>query len=272
MKRSILNIASAIAFMAVVVLAAAVSPASAASITIQSGNGAIGSPDPAVQVVADSFSGNGEPRPATIVSTHPAWALPLSPSKWVSHSSSAAGGESSTYQTTFTLPAGATSRTLSVTLHADNRAIVSLNGTVFGSQPTGCPFENFQGSPDTFSTSTGFVEGLNTLTIVVENPSACGSGPTGLNFVATVTYEEILDSDLDGIPDPDDNCPNDANTDQLDANNDGVGAACDTQELPLAKEDCKGEGWKGFDGTATFKNQGDCVSYVATRANNTPTG
>ena len=39
---------------------------------------------------------------------------------------------------------------------------------------------------------------------------------------------------------------------------DGIGAACDAQELPLTKEDCKKDGWKRFDGTATFRNQVDC--------------
>jgi hypothetical protein len=314
MKRSILTLASARALVVAVVLAAAASPASASSLTIRSGNGAIGTTDPAVDVVADDLAETSEPRAATIVnSPYPgAWAAAQPGSNWVSQSTAAAAGQSAsetaTYETTFTLPAGATSPTLSVTLHADNRAIVSLNGTVFGSQPTGCPFSNFQGAPDTFSTSTGFVEGVNTLTITVENPTSCGGGPTGLNFVATVSYDEVVDSDLDGIADagdncpgvangdqadadadgvgdacdPDvdgddvangsDNCPNNPNPDQLDADEDGVGAACDTQELPRTKEDCKDEGWRAFDGAAAFRNQGDCVSYVTTGAENPPAG
>jgi len=44
---------------------------------------------------------------------------------------------------------------------------------------------------------------------------------------------------------------------------DGIGAACDAQELPLTKEDCKKDGWKRFDGTATFRNQVDCSFPVA---------
>lgn len=40
---------------------------------------------------------------------------------------------------------------------------------------------------------------------------------------------------------------------------------------PTAKEECKKNGWKSFSGVS-FKNQGDCVSYVATGGNNMPAG
>lgn len=39
-----------------------------------------------------------------------------------------------------------------------------------------------------------------------------------------------LDSDGDGVPDEHDNCPNIANPDQLDSNNNGVGDACDVKD------------------------------------------
>jgi hypothetical protein len=42
----------------------------------------------------------------------------------------------------------------------------------------------------------------------------------------------VLDSDGDGIPDPEDNCPNTPNPDQLDTNGDGVGDACTPFEFP----------------------------------------
>jgi opacity protein-like surface antigen len=43
--------------------------------------------------------------------------------------------------------------------------------------------------------------------------------------------------------------------------------------IPLTADDCKNGGWTRFhiDG-ATFKNQGDCVSYVATGGKNLPAG
>ena len=77
-----------------------------------------------------------------------------------------------------------------------------------------------------------------------------------------------LDLDGDGVANGTDNCANVSNPDQTDADNDGEGAACDAQELPLSKD----EGWKRFDGSATFKNQGDCVSFIATRGSNLPAG
>ena len=80
------------------------------------------------------------------------------------------------------------------------------------------------------------------------------------------------DDDNDGVTDGTDNCATVGNPDQLDADGDGRGAACDSQELPVTKEDCENDGWTRFDGTATFKNQGDCVSYVATGAKQTPAG
>jgi hypothetical protein len=80
------------------------------------------------------------------------------------------------------------------------------------------------------------------------------------------------DRDGDGIANVSDNCANVPNPTQLDADHDGVGAACDTQEVPTSKDDCKGNGWKAFNGIYKFKNQGDCVSYVATAGKNKPNG
>lgn len=40
-----------------------------------------------------------------------------------------------------------------------------------------------------------------------------------------------------------------------------------TQVLPETKDDCKDGGWEGF---GVFKNQGDCVSYIASDGRNAP--
>jgi hypothetical protein len=39
--------------------------------------------------------------------------------------------------------------------------------------------------------------------------------------------------------------------------------------LPNDKEECKNGGWRTFE---VFKNQGDCVSFVATGGKNPPAG
>jgi hypothetical protein len=43
----------------------------------------------------------------------------------------------------------------------------------------------------------------------------------------------------------------------------------DAQPFPTSKEQCKNGGWRNFPG---FKNQGACVSFVATGGKNTPAG
>jgi hypothetical protein len=43
-----------------------------------------------------------------------------------------------------------------------------------------------------------------------------------------------------------------------------------TTSTPSSKDDCKNGGWKNF--TPAFKNQGDCVSFVATQGKNGPNG
>jgi hypothetical protein len=43
----------------------------------------------------------------------------------------------------------------------------------------------------------------------------------------------------------------------------------DTVSRPTTKDQCKNGGWKSY---GVFKNQGDCVSYVATKGKNRPSG
>lgn len=78
-----------------------------------------------------------------------------------------------------------------------------------------------------------------------------------------------LDIDGDGVANAVDNAPRTPNADQQDLDGDGIGDVIDTTVLPLTGDACKKDGWKRYyDGKAKFKNQGDCVSYVATKNRN----
>jgi len=50
-----------------------------------------------------------------------------------------------------------------------------------------------------------------------------------------------------------------------------VASACSSVTAPTSKDDCKNGGWQSFNDPA-FKNQGDCVSYVATKGKNKGNG
>jgi len=81
------------------------------------------------------------------------------------------------------------------------------------------------------------------------------------------------DVDGDGVTNGIDNAPRDPNADQLDLDQDGLGDVIDTRVLPMSAEMCKKDAFKRFyDGAARFKNQGDCVSFVATGGKNLPAG
>ncbi|QYG94718.1 hypothetical protein HC251_21295 [Iamia sp. SCSIO 61187] len=124
--------------------------------------------------------------------------------------------------------------------------------------------------------------------IVANNPDAVilggvgvnqGSGNPGLvSNVDALTFDEttydfelVKDTDGDGVEDGDDNCINDTNPDQADADGDGQGDPCDPDDdgdgipdtaPPTDKDQCKKGGYATFN-NPSFKNQGQCVSYVA---------
>jgi hypothetical protein len=58
------------------------------------------------------------------------------------------------------------------------------------------------------------------------------------------------------------------NIDNISVNGDVVGSPT----FPITAEDCKNGGYKNPNFYVSFKNQGDCVSYVATKGKNPPSG
>jgi len=96
-----------------------------------------------------------------------------------------------------------------------------------------------------------------------------GGGNNAEYQVNPPTETPVADGDGDGEPDTTDNCPTVPNPGQTDSDNDGQGDACDSNNsVPTNADQCKKGGWMNY-GTL-FKNQGDCVSFVATGGKNEP--
>ena len=113
---------------------------------------------------------------------------------------------------------------MTVDLHADNAAIVFVNGVEIG-RTWFSPASNFTGPPETFSTSDSalFHAGVNLLEIHLVDVG----GVAGLDYKADVSFTPLPDS----------------------------------------KSQCVKGGWESY---GIFKNQGDCVSFVATVGKNPP--
>ncbi|CAN0535616.1 unnamed protein product, partial [Laminaria digitata] len=71
---------------------------------------------------------------------------------------------------------------------------------------------------------TAEMEGTYMLTATVEDPSGASDSR---QFELTLVALSRPDADEDGIPDAMDNCPDEANADQADEDNNGVGDACE---------------------------------------------
>ncbi|MGI8518777.1 MAG: thrombospondin type 3 repeat-containing protein [Acidimicrobiia bacterium] len=177
------------------------------------------------------------PWQAPFVQRFSAWPLPISGSAWIT-SSAGFGGEHTYrhiyYRRIFDLPADCdpASARLSVLLHVDNDSRVLLNHVLFGTTPPslGVYTANLTGPPEgpfvAIAPAVPFMATGNVLIFDTYNYS----GPTGLDYTATLTCESAPDSDGDGIEDADDNCPLVANPDQLDTDSDGLGDACDADD------------------------------------------
>ena len=110
------------------------------------------------------------------------------------------------YRTIFSLPADTKGFKLEGSLHADNQAAVSFNGTQFFQQLLQVAYQNFQSPEDPFSTNAGAVPGAaNTVVFDLYN----AGGAAALDFCYTISYQSATESSGDGGGDPIDaqGCP-----------------------------------------------------------------
>lgn len=202
------RIAARLAIAACVLVTALIGAgiASANTITIQSGNGPMWGPDANVQITSVDNTGmagicaapNGT-GPASVVA-HPAYTV-IPGTNYVGFNNTnclgwlTVGGSGSTvYETTFTLPPGAGDVSLQLYTRSDNGIEISLNGSSISGNAHAYPNDpcgsSFYGpaypDPLSFTATSGFAAGTNTLAFTVDNCNSAGS--TALDFLGTITY------------------------------------------------------------------------------------
>jgi len=106
------------------------------------------------------------------------------------------------YDYSFTLPAGASDPSLSIQYYADNAATVLLNGHQIGQQPQQDVPTNFNGAEGPSSATDGNTSDFQTGTNVLEVQDADYGLCNGIDYVATVTYADlsITKSALGSLP------------------------------------------------------------------------
>jgi hypothetical protein len=134
---------------------------------------------------ATAFDGTGNPSGACVNSFdltsvlagspgNPGWGAPHAGSAWIGAQANANEYRVPTgtyaFETTFTVPAGATGRGLNITLKADNNTIVYLNGTEIGRHdPAGDIADHWTGTLSLTDGGALIQDGTNTLRILLTN-------------------------------------------------------------------------------------------------------
>lgn len=95
-----------------------------------------------------------------------------------------------TFEREFRVPEGAVSATISVLVHADNRAIVRINGLEFGRQADSTNQENFNGPPEIFATTFVPRPGMQKLQVVLFNHW----GAAAITYSAQVSFVMARDT------------------------------------------------------------------------------
>jgi hypothetical protein len=111
------------------------------------------------------------------------WASPIPGTKWIAVNRDKSGPATSLYRRKFKFSPRCRDASLEIDVHADNDVTLSLNGAVFGAQPAGALFPNFQGPPEHFTTDGPFHRRWNKIGFRVRDYG----NPTALDYSATVT-------------------------------------------------------------------------------------
>lgn len=116
-------------------------------------------------------------------------------------------------------------------------AIASSSGTTFSFSSTAanvtyrCSIDRGEFLPCTNPvTVSGLAPGIHTLAVFAVDVYGAADNRTPARIDFVVAPPPVPDRDSDGVPDPSDNCPEVANTDQADVDSDQVGNACDAFE------------------------------------------
>jgi hypothetical protein len=124
---------------------------------------------------------------AWVVTPFPGWANPpISGTSWISVAANRVGPAKSRYRSQFNVVGQYIhEQSVDIRVHADNRAIVKLNGYIFGVQPAGSPAGNFRDPPEVLRTQNYMRVGSNDLEFFVDDAGRV----TGLDYKAVVTYK-----------------------------------------------------------------------------------
>ncbi len=160
----------------------------AQTITLVSGNGAIGTRDPNTIFSTDNgitFTNAFIPTPNPLYSSIPG-------ANWIGVQADGNGPSNTTniFRTSFTLSAGFTGPSLSISILADDQATVFLNGHFVGAQQF-LPTINYTNPPSVFTTTNPsfFLAGQNILEIRCFNQPGAQPNPTGIDYSAVVVPE-----------------------------------------------------------------------------------
>lgn len=143
-----------------------------------------------------------------------AYAAPIVGSVWISPTpTSGITADPGDYylRTTFDLPGAGAFTNAAITgglVHADNSVTIDLNGTQIFRHAGAIDGTNFKDPAESFSATTGFLAGTNTLTFRLFNQNAGPPNPAALDFCLTVQYTAVDLPDVQEIiftsvaPDP----------------------------------------------------------------------